>query len=224
MMPGQAARVLLREESLGHDDVQEDVEEDHEDGEDQDADVDGAAPSPAIPCSRGSSRRNRARSCGTRRRDCRDRAPSGSARTASGVVVSETTMRDGNGRAQGHGKFVEEPADQSAHQQDGDEDGHQRSAHGDDGEADLARAQNRRLRVASCRLRCGASRFPAPRWHRPPRSRSRWSAPSATGYSANSRTGTSRRRCRRWPAARQRWESRWRAPRAEKRRPPAPPG
>jgi len=51
-------------------------------------------------------------------------------------MISEKPDSD----AQRHGELAEETADDSAHQQDGNEHGDQRRAHGEDGEADLARA------------------------------------------------------------------------------------
>ena len=50
------------------------------------------------------------------------------------------SQRNQNGNRQRHGKFAKQAADDAAHEQDRDEDGDQRKAHRDDGEADLARA------------------------------------------------------------------------------------
>ena len=48
---------------------------------------------------------------------------------------------DHDGDGEGEGEFAEDAPDDPAHQQDRQEDGDQREAHGDDGEADLAGAQ-----------------------------------------------------------------------------------
>ena len=47
--------------------------------------------------------------------------------------------------AEGHCKFAKQPADDSSHQQNGKENGDQRRAHREHGEADLARAAQRRV-------------------------------------------------------------------------------
>ena len=49
-----------------------------------------------------------------------------------------------DGQAQGHGKFMEKPPNQSTHEQQGNEHGHQRGAHGNDRETNLPRAFQRR--------------------------------------------------------------------------------
>src|ERR1041385_6010457 len=51
--------------------------------------------------------------------------------------------RNANGHAEDYGKFAEEAADDSAHHQDRNEDGDERSAHGENGEADFAGALHR---------------------------------------------------------------------------------
>src|SRR5574337_74451 len=48
-------------------------------------------------------------------------------------------------RSDGDGEFVEQAADDSAHEQHRDEHGAERARHRDDGEADLARAAQRGL-------------------------------------------------------------------------------
>ena len=60
--------------------------------------------------------------------------------------------RDEDRRRQRHRELPEEPADDPAHQQDGDEHGHQREAHRQDGEADLLRAEERRPSGGDARL------------------------------------------------------------------------
>ena len=57
-----------------------------------------------------------------------------------GVVVSEITMETTNGGRKRDGELAEEPADDAAHHQDGNEDGDQRNADGKNGEADFLRA------------------------------------------------------------------------------------
>ena len=57
-----------------------------------------------------------------------------------GVSVSEMTPGNQDGQAQRDGEFVEQPPDQSAHEQQRNEHRHQRGAHRDDREADLPRA------------------------------------------------------------------------------------
>ncbi|HJX21644.1 MAG TPA: hypothetical protein VJ454_11685 [Steroidobacteraceae bacterium] len=53
--------------------------------------------------------------------------------------------RDQNGRRYRDGEFAEQPADDAAHQKQRNENGDQRKTDGDDREADLARAFQRRL-------------------------------------------------------------------------------
>ena len=98
-----------------------------------------------------------------------------------GVSVSETTAETTTAMRHRHGELAEQPADDAAHQQQRDEHRDQRDADRDDGEADLAGALAARPPSASCRPRCGGRCSPASRWRRRPRSRPRWSAPSATG-------------------------------------------
>ena len=52
---------------------------------------------------------------------------------------------DGDGHGDGDAEFAEQPPDDPAHEQQRDEDGDERQADGDDGEADLARALDRRF-------------------------------------------------------------------------------
>ena len=53
--------------------------------------------------------------------------------------------RDQNGDAQGHGKLAKQPADNVAHEQQGDEYGDERQRQRQDGEADLVGAFERGL-------------------------------------------------------------------------------
>ncbi len=52
---------------------------------------------------------------------------------------------DDDSGAERDGELAEEPSDDAPHEQDGDEDGHERGAHGEDGEADLGGALERRF-------------------------------------------------------------------------------
>ena len=61
------------------------------------------------------------------------------------MVVSEITSDTRIASDSVIGEFAEQPADDAAHQQDRQEHGDQRQADRDDGEADLARAEQRRL-------------------------------------------------------------------------------
>src|SRR5207237_10509895 len=69
----------------------------------------------------------------------------------SALVLEEADAHHGRGgkrneqrtdyrHAEDYGKFAEEAADDAAHHQDGNEDGHERSAHGEHGEANFAGA------------------------------------------------------------------------------------
>ena len=62
-----------------------------------------------------------------------------------GVAVSEISQRNQNGHRKGHRKFAEQPPDNPAHQQNGDEHRDQRQTDGKNGEADFPRAPQRRL-------------------------------------------------------------------------------
>ncbi len=59
---------------------------------------------------------------------------------------------DQDRHADGHGELVEQPPDDAAHEQHRDEHRRQRERHRDDGEADLARAVQRRLEDALAHL------------------------------------------------------------------------
>ena len=78
-------------------------------------------------------------------------------------------------------EFAEQAADDAAHQQQRDEHRDQRAGDRQHREADLARALDARPRTAARPPRCGGRCSRPRRWRRRPRSRPRWSAPSATG-------------------------------------------
>ena len=80
-----------------------------------------------------------------------------------------------------HRELAEQPSDDAAHQQQRDEHRDQREADRHDGEADLAGALQRRLHRLHALLDVADRCSPASRSRRRPRSRPRWSAPSATG-------------------------------------------
>ena len=80
----------------------------------------------------------------------------------------------------GDGEFVQQPADDAAHEHDRDEHRRQRQGHGQDGEADLGRALERGLLAALRHPRYGGRCSPASRWRHRPQSRPTGSAPSAT--------------------------------------------
>ena len=89
--------------------------------------------------------------------------------------------RDKGGNRHGHaerdGEFAEEPADDAGHEEQGNEDGDQREAERNDGEADLLRALERRLQRFFARFDDSGRCFRSSRWRRPPRSR--WQMVSA---------------------------------------------
>ena len=176
-----AAGVLLREEALGDGDIEMDVQDhrrqEHQHGRQRMAQHEAQAV--AVPALQGGEAAL---------------APAEEAARPPRIVMRPQHVgahhrrggerhhhRDQDGDRQRDGELAEQPADDAAHQQDGDEHRDQRHAHRHHGEADLARALQRRLDAASCRPRCGARRSPARRWRRRPRSPWRSSAPSATG-------------------------------------------
>ena len=67
----------------------------------------------------------------------------------TGVRVSETKADMSTAAVTVDGEFAEQPPDHAAHEQQRDEHGDQREADREDGEADLARALQRRLERAS---------------------------------------------------------------------------
>ena len=95
----------------------------------------------------------------------------------------------------------------AAQEQDGSEYRDQRQADRQHGETHFARAAQGRLHARHVRPRDDGRCSPARRWRRRPRSRSRWSAPSARGCRGCSPADTSRRRCRGSTSAPRRWES-----------------
>ena len=82
-----------------------------------------------------------------------------------------------DGDAHRHRKFMKQPADDAGHEQQRNEHGNQGERDRDDGEADLARADQCGLESRICRPRCSGRCFRSSRWRRRPRSRLRWSAP-----------------------------------------------
>ena len=80
---------------------------------------------------------------------------------------------------EGDGEFAEQPADDVAHEQQRDQHRDQRERQGNDGKADLLRHPSARLPAVFPPARCSGRCSRSSRWHRPPRSRWRWSAPSA---------------------------------------------
>ena len=83
-------------------------------------------------------------------------------------------QRYDDGQRQRQGEFAKQPAENAAHQQDRDEHRDQRQADRQHGESDLARAEQAPPADAASRPRDAGRCFPARRWHRRPRSRSRW--------------------------------------------------
>ena len=143
----QAPGVLLREETLGLDDVEVDVEADGR-GEQHQHERPWRSAQASVSRSRAAAARTRARSRGT------------GARAAASALVPQQPrahhrrrrqrhhQRNQDRHRQRHRELAEQPADDAAHQQDRDEHRDQRQAHRQHGEADLARAAQRRLRSA----------------------------------------------------------------------------
>ena len=77
----------------------------------------------------------------------------------SGVRVSETTQEASTASGHGGGEGVEHPPHHAAHEQDRQEHRGQRQGDGDDGEADLARAADRRLQRRHALLDVAHDRF-----------------------------------------------------------------
>ena len=88
--------------------------------------------------------------------------------------------RDHDGHRQRDGEFAEQPPDHVAHEQQRDQHRDQRDGQRDDGEADLLARPSAPPPAASRPLRCSGRCSRSSRSRRRPRSRWRWSAPSAT--------------------------------------------
>ena len=161
-----AAGVLLREEALGDLDVQEDVEDDgaqeHDHGQPR-----------MVAARRAACGRSRSAPPSKTRSAARASRPGGRSSSPSATRRLQDVgahhrrggerdhHRDQDGDRQRHRELAEQPADDAAHQQDRDEHRDQRQAHRHHGEADLARAEQRRLACAACPPRYGAGCSPA---------------------------------------------------------------
>ncbi len=101
---------------------------------------------------------------------------------STGVSVSDTRAETAMAAVTVDGEFAEQPADDAAHQQQRNEHRDQRDADRHDGEADLARALQRRLDRGPGPARYGGTMFSTTTMaivdHE---ADARWSAPSATG-------------------------------------------
>ena len=140
----QAACVLLREEALGHDDVEVDVERHGAD--------DHAQHQPLVA-------QHPAQAGGVFVVQPLEGALAGAIDAAVAALVprleklraehgrggQRDQQRDGDGHRERDGELAEELADDAAHQQNRNEDGDQRRAHGEHREADLLRALHRRF-------------------------------------------------------------------------------
>ena len=89
--------------------------------------------------------------------------------------------RDQDRHRQRDRELAEQPADDVAHEQQRNQHRDQRERQRDDREADLLASPSARPRAACRPPRCSARCSRSSRWRRRRRSRSRWSAPSASG-------------------------------------------